>query len=186
MTRIRRQDGYSIRIPLTKINMPINNKKKQIEKFLIVSYSAKRARKDKHDREKQIKKAQYMIRSPSSVARRYKYILIDKNKDKYQLNKNLIQKSEQQEGLKGYVTNVSDLTNQEIIQKYSELWQVENSFRMSKSDLKARPIFHTKRESIEAHLLIVFTGLVISRYIEIISKTRIPQVILTLNQINLY
>jgi transposase len=49
---------------------------------------------------------------------------------------------------------------------YHQLWQIEKSFRMSKSDLRARPIYHHKRESIEAHLTIVFAALAIGRLIE--------------------
>lgn len=64
-----------------------------------------------------------------------------------------------------------------------ELWQVEKSFRMSKSDLKARPIFHTVKESIEAHLLIVFTALVISRYVEMCSSLSIAKVVYVLGQV---
>lgn len=55
---------------------------------------------------------------------------------------------------------------QQVIDAYHKLFQVEKSFRMSKSDLKARPIFHHKRDSIEAHLTIVFTALAVARYIE--------------------
>jgi transposase len=182
MSLVKKRDGYAIRISLS------GKKSKKLGKsgsgkFMVVSYSSKRAAKDRHDREKQIRKAQFMMRNPSATARRYKYLQIDKSRGKYQLNQKLIAKSEQLEGLKGYVTNAYKLKNQDIIQKYSDLWQVENAFRMSKSDLKARPIFHTKKESIQAHLLIVFTSLIISRYIEIISETRINQIVLILNQI---
>ena len=53
-----------------------------------------------------------------------------------------------------------------MIGAYHQLWQIEKSFRMSKSDLRARPIFHHKRDSIEAHLTIVFTALAISRVVQ--------------------
>ena len=53
-----------------------------------------------------------------------------------------------------------------MIGSYSKLFEIEKSFRMSKSDLQARPIYHRKRDSIEAHLTIVFTALAISRWIE--------------------
>jgi len=53
-----------------------------------------------------------------------------------------------------------------VIGKYHELWHVERSFRMSKTDLRARPIFHHVRESIEAHLSIVFTALAVSHAIQ--------------------
>ena len=68
-------------------------------------------------------------------------------------------------GVKGYVTDLR-IPAQEVIDAYHHLFQVEKSFRMSKSDLKARPIFHHKRESIDAHLTVVFASLAIARYIE--------------------
>src|SRR3954452_21259997 len=52
----------------------------------------------------------------------------------------------------------------EVIGSYHDLWHVEQSFRMSKTDLRARPMFHHKRESIEAHLTIVFTALAVARH----------------------
>jgi transposase len=117
-----------------------------------------------------------MLSKPSSVVKRYKFIA-SAGKDHYSLNQELIEKAKQLEGLKGYVTNATSLTNKAIMQRYSELWQVEKAFRMSKSDLKARPIFHTLKESIEAHLLIVFAALVISRYIELVTHKSIANVV---------
>ena len=54
----------------------------------------------------------------------------------------------------------------EVIAKYHDLWHVERSFRMSKSDLRARPMFHHTREAIEAHLTIVFTALAVAHCIQ--------------------
>ena len=70
-------------------------------------------------------------------------------------------------GWKGYVTNVPKniMDPEEIISSYHELWHVEQSFRMSKTDLRARPMFHHPRDAIEAHLTIVFTALAINRYL---------------------
>ena len=50
-----------------------------------------------------------------------------------------------------------------MIASYHDLWHVEQSFRMSKTDLRARPMFHRTRDAIEAHLTIVFTALAVSR-----------------------
>ena len=68
-------------------------------------------------------------------------------------------------GLKGYVTNITAqvMPAGEVIGSYHDLWHVEQSFRMSKTDLRARPMFHHTRDAIEAHLTIVFTALAISR-----------------------
>ena len=71
-------------------------------------------------------------------------------------------------GLKGYVTNIPAtlMTASEIIGSYHDLWHVEQSFRMSKTDLRARPMFHRTRDAIETHLTIVFTALAVSRTIQ--------------------
>lgn len=71
-------------------------------------------------------------------------------------------------GLKGYVTNipVNLMAATEVIGSYHELWHVEQSFRMSKTDLRARPMFHRTQDAIEAHLTIVFTALALSRTVQ--------------------
>ncbi len=71
-------------------------------------------------------------------------------------------------GLKGYVTNIPAgvMDPGEVIASYHDLWTVEQSFRMSKTDLRARPMFHHRREAIEAHLTIVFTALAVSREVQ--------------------
>lgn len=85
-------------------------------------------------------------------------------------------------GLKGYVTNlpVSLMNPREVMKKYHDLWHVEQSFRMSKTDLRARPIFSHTRESIEAHLTIVFTALAISRYLQDATGMSIRKIVRTL------
>ena len=71
-------------------------------------------------------------------------------------------------GLKGYVTNIGAhlMPAGEVISSYHDLWHVEASFRMSKSDLAARPMFHRTRDAIEAHLTIVFAALAVSREVQ--------------------
>jgi transposase len=68
-------------------------------------------------------------------------------------------------GLKGYVTNIPAtlLPAAEVISSYHDLWHIEQSFRMSKTDLRARPMFHHTKDAIEAHLTIVFTALALAR-----------------------
>lgn len=151
-------------------------------RFLVVSYNSKRASKDKSDREKQIKRATFVLSDPAVVGRRYKF-LQKTDKEKWELNTTNIRKAEKMEGLKGYVTNVADLTDEEIVGKYSSLWQVEKSFRISKSDLKARPIFHTVRAKIEAHLAIVFAGLAMIKLVEKTTNQSIRKVLWLLDQI---
>ena len=71
-------------------------------------------------------------------------------------------------GLKGYVTNIPArlMDAGEVVSSYHELWHVEQSFRMSKHDLRARPVFHHTRDAIEAHLTVVMASLAVARYLQ--------------------
>ena len=88
-------------------------------------------------------------------------------------------------GLKGYVTNIpaTIMPPAEVLSSYHDLWQVEQSFRMSKSDLQARPMFHRQRDSIEAHLTIVFTALAIARFMQNTTGLSLKRIITTLRPI---
>ncbi len=85
--------------------------------------------------------------------------------DKRVLDQTSLARARRLAGLKGYVTNIpaTCMDAAEVIASYHDLWHVEQSFRMSKTDLRARPMFHHTRDAIEAHLTIVFTALAVSR-----------------------
>ena len=85
-------------------------------------------------------------------------------------------------GLKGYVTNIAAtmMPPAEVIGAYHDLWHVEQSFRMSKTDLAARPIFHHPRDAIEAHLTIVFAALAVARYLQDATGLSIKRIVQTL------
>lgn len=88
------------------------------------------------------------------------------------MNRELEAKARTLAGIKGYVTNLATcpdgtpVTADFVIGSYHRPFEIEKSFRMSKSDLQARPIYHRKRDSIEAHLTIVFAALAVGRWIE--------------------
>jgi hypothetical protein len=84
------------------------------------------------------------------------------------LDEALLARARRLVGLKGYVTNIDAVTMPagEVIASYHDLWHVEQSFRMSKTDLRARPLFAHTRDAIEAHLTIVFTALAVSRELQ--------------------
>jgi transposase len=145
---------------------------------LICAYSEKRAIKDRSDRKKQIARAEAQIENPERVKRRARFVT-EETKATLKLNQELINHDEDKEGIKGYYTNLTlneKLTANDIIARYKDLWHVEKSFRIAKSDLEARPIFHHKRKSIEAHILIVFVSLCMAKAIELISNKSIKQV----------
>lgn len=97
------------------------------------------------------------------------------------VNRTLESKARALAGIKGYVTNL-DAEAEFVIGAYHRLFQIEKSFRMSKHDLAARPIYHHTRDSIEAHLTIVFAALAVSRHIETITGWSIRKFITTLRR----
>ena len=146
---------------------------------IIYQYREKRAALDRRNIAKQIAKAEKIV-SGTTVASKAKFLTVT-TKEKH-LNQVLIDKAMALAGVKGYATNL-DRPDGEIISAYHQLWNVEASFRMSKSDLKARPIFHHKRDSIEAHLTVVFAALAIARTIEARTGVSIQQFVKTVRPI---
>lgn len=137
---------------------------------LIVNYSNLRARKDEYNRERGLKRLEKRIKSgkltKSNINNRgyNKYlklegeVTVDIDYDKFK-------KDSVWDGLKGYITNTK-LTNNEIIENYNNLWHIEKAFRMSKTDLRIRPIYHRLRHRIEAHVCISFTAYCIYKELE--------------------
>ena len=85
-------------------------------------------------------------------------------------------------GLKGYVTNIPSclMGAGEVVSSYHELWHVEQSFRMSKHDLRARPVFHHTRDAIEAHLTVVMAALAVARHLQDTTGISVKRIIRTL------
>jgi transposase len=126
-------------------------------------YRADRARRTLRGIDAQIAKAENAVAGKTSVKRNRYVRLTGASKS---VNRALEAKNRALAGIKGYVTNLPNPDPEQVIGAYSRLLQVEKSFRMSKTDLAARPIYHHTRESIEAHLSIVFAALAVSRWIE--------------------
>jgi len=148
--------------------------------ILICHFANNRYRKDKIEMEKQINKAKFLLKeSDPNPARKRTKFLQHKNNDKnnYELNQKLIHKTSLLLGIKGYYSNLENVNDMEIIVQYRNLWHVEKAFRISKSDLQIRPIFHFKEYSIHAHLLVCFMALAICKFIEIKTKMSIQSVL---------
>ncbi|MGP9652511.1 IS1634 family transposase, partial [Glutamicibacter sp. AOP38-B1-38] len=82
-----------------------------------------------------------------------------------------IERARMLSGLKGYVTNIeqSMMKGQQVLDSYHDLWQVEASFRLTKSGLSARPVFHRDEDAIDAYLTVVFAASAIGRHLQEIS-----------------
>lgn len=144
--------------------------------FLICDFSIKRYRKDRYEMEKQIKKAKILLQNPSKISKRNKFLkTVDKSKT--EINKELIEKTKILLGIKGYYTNLYKSKNKTIVKQYHNLWWVEKSFRMAKSDLKMRPIYHHKAETIKTHILICFMALAVGKFVELKTKISLAKLI---------
>lgn len=146
---------------------------------IIYQYRAKRAALDVKNIEERLAKAKKIVSGQSPV-KRNRFVSLKTQSKK--LNQPLIDKAYALAGIKGYVTDL-DLHPEKIIAAYHQLFEVEASFRMAKSDLKARPIFHHKREAIEAHLTVVLAALAVSRRIERLAGISIKRFVKNLNPI---
>ncbi|OHT77566.1 IS1634 family transposase [Mycobacterium syngnathidarum] len=156
-------------------NTRVNDTKKRAEPIwspddtgawrAIWSYSAKRARRDQKTLAAQEARARAIVagEKKSKTAR-----FVKSSGDNRAVDEASLARAQSLVGLKGYVTNVpvTMMPAIEVIAKYHDLWHVEKSFRMSKSDLDARPMFNRMRDAIEAHLTIVFAALAVSHAIQ--------------------
>ena len=138
---------------------------------IIVNFSQSRAKKDQHDRDKAIEKLTQKLKkqkNPKDYISNFgyqKYLKLDGN-SKIELNTDKIEADAKWDGLLGVITNAKDFTYDQILTHYRNLWQVEESFRITKHDLKVRPIYHWKPERVKAHLAISFTAYSLARYLE--------------------
>jgi hypothetical protein len=140
--------------------------------YLICSFSKLRFRKDKYEMEKQIQRAQNLIITPSK-SKKTKFA---KSKgEQYELNQKLIDKTTKLLGIKGYYTDLKeeDCSSKNVIERYHQLYKIEQAFRITKSDLATRPIFHYKEQPIQLHMLICFMALSIAKHIELQTKVSI-------------
>ncbi len=133
------------------------------DQVIYYQYKADRARRQLRGIDEQIAKAEKTVAGKMSV-KRNRFIKLAGAKKA--VNRDLEAKARALAGLKGYITNIENPTPEFVIGSYHRLWQIEKSFRMSKHDLRARPIYHHKRESIDAHLSVVFAALAVTRHIE--------------------
>jgi transposase len=138
---------------------------------LVVNHNATRARKDKYDREKAIEKVIKKLkksRDPKVLISNYgykKYIAMEGD-IKIKLNESKLEEEAKWDGLHGVITNLQDKEAKEVLAHYRGLWEIEESFRVSKHDLKVRPIFHWVPPRIQAHLAIAFMAFTCVRHLE--------------------
>jgi hypothetical protein len=148
---------------------PAGPASKRRDQVIYYQYKADRGRRTLRGIDEQVAKAEQAVAGKTPV-KRNRFVQLSGGSRK--VNRALEEKARSLAGIKGYVTNLAacpdgtPVTAEFVIGAYHQLFQIERSFRMSKHDLQARPIYHRTRDSIEAHLTIVFAALAVSRWIE--------------------
>lgn len=137
---------------------------------LIISFSEERAKKDRYNREKGLRRLEKRIKTgrltKSSINNRgYNKFLKLEGEIIITIDKEKIEQAGKWDGLKGYLTNAK-LDKDQIIENYRHLWMIEKAFRISKTDLKIRPIYHRLQRRIEAHICISFTAYKVYKELE--------------------
>lgn len=183
------EDGNNIlwkhksRIFAKKIQIQRNNKRSNVTNIYqkqMVYYSQKYADKQKKERELVIEKAKDLIKNPGRYNRATSIgaagyinnisyekdsgVVINKN---LSLNEDKIKEEEKFDGYYSIVTSEKNLSDKEIRDIYKGLWKIEQSFKITKSEFKARPVYVWTKEHIEAHFLTCFISLVIMRLLEL-------------------
>jgi DDE family transposase len=139
------------------------------DQVIFYQYRYDRARRTLRGIDDQVRKAEQAVAGNAPVKRNR---FIQLTGGARSVNRELEEKARALAGIKGYITNLhacpdgTPVTAEFVISAYHQLYEIERSFRMAKSDLQARPVFHHQRDSIEAHLTIVFAALAVSRWIE--------------------
>lgn len=153
----------------------MTHKGKRSSRRVVYQYREKRGVRDRKVLADQKAHALQVQSNPSRLTKA-KFVTIDGKTTRF--NEKLYDQAMARTGLKGYVTNLPQtLDGNEIITWYSDLFQIERSFRMTKSDLNGRPFYHHTTKAIRAHLVIVFTALAVARHLQQVTGTSIKQLL---------
>jgi len=137
---------------------------------LIIEYTESRAKKDEFNRTRGIKKLEKQINAgkltKSNLNNRgyNKYLKMDGDIS-ISIDYQKYENDKKWDGIKGYITN-TDLKKEVVVSRYRELWQIEKVFRISKTDLQIRPIYHRRRNRIESHICISFMSYLMYKELE--------------------
>lgn len=131
---------------------------------LVISYSASRAKRAISQRKRSIARLEKLIIKNQAV-RKHQYLDFT-IKEKPRIDTSAVEAASRWDGIKGYITNDFAMTSGQVIDYYRDLYKVEQSFRMSKTDLRIRPTFHFRQSRIEAHVIICMLSLCVLRMLE--------------------
>jgi transposase len=172
---LKDKDGETFRyktIDYVNVFTDENNVKHQLAESLVVSFSDKRLRKDQSDRERLIEKANKLLQNPESIKasnkRGGKKYLCDTSLQKanWKLDEKAIAQDARFDGYYGIQTSEKEISAMDVMDAYHTLWKIEESFRIMKSTLEVRPVFHWTPKRIKGHFMVCFLSFLMERKLE--------------------
>jgi transposase len=168
-----KNESTDIQAQITSLHLQ-NDQSAEINKDeslrLIIHYSENRAHKDAYNRNKGMERLRKLLNSGNLTKKHInnkgynKYLLLE-GEVNITINEEKFKDDSKWDGLKGYLTNIR-LSKETVMEYYRQLWQIEKTFRIAKTDLKVRPVYHYKRRRIEAHICIAFAACKIYKELE--------------------
>ena len=175
-------------------------KENGLEQRLIVTFSVKYQEYQKHIRESQINRAKKLIETNPRIIGKTKHSDPQRfiktinvtddgevaEKSNYSINQSVIDEEAKYDGLYAVCTNLEDSV-ENIVKVNHRRWEIEESFRIMKSEFKSRPVFHSKDEMIKAHFVTCFLALIVYRYLEktLDEKYTVSEIIETLKTMDI-
>lgn len=136
-------------------------------KTIIATYSNKRAKKDKADREQKLQTAQALLKQPALLKKKAsRYYLTVTGNEQYKLNEQKIKTDEAYDGILAIATNTTTLAHTGILEQYTQLYKIEHTFRTFKSHLEMRPMFHWTDKRIEGHICLCYIAYTLLHYVQ--------------------
>lgn len=176
------EDTGEIRFGWKSLDLAVEytDEQKQKQKWtdkLLVTWSSKRAAKDARDRNRQIEKAQKKLSQGVNLQNkkgphRYLKITTNSNTKAIDIDQERIDEDAKWDGFYGIQYSKKDMTKQEVLSNYKQLWKIEESFRVLKTTLKTRPIYHRTAKRIKGHFMTCFLAFMLERELELILKTK--------------
>ena len=175
-TQWRTEEGEGVykfkSVPHTQVVSMVNDRKKVVlEDNLIISYSSKRAEKDAKDRERLVKKAEKLVAAPSMFRAELKkggksFVVADIGAAELRLDEARIAEQSLYDGYYGIISSNPELKASEAAAIHHGLWKIEESFRVLKTNLRARPVYVRTPSHVKGHFAICYLALVMQRLLE--------------------
>ena len=160
-TTVTIKDSEGKDLPLKYCSYPYNGR------TIICTWSEKRAKKDRAEREEKKAKAQKMLDQPSNIEKKAsRYFIKNTGEKKYTIDQQKIDKQVRFDGFKAIATNAKDITPQLALEKYKDLYKIEQSFRSFKNYFETRPMFHWTDTRIEGHIVLCYISFCLLAFLQ--------------------